>query len=452
MSMKQSRGRHIVVVVTLGSVALFVSAFTNVRGLPTIQDPAPLKSESASTTIRQKAAEGYKLSSEKYARARAYRKEGYWLYFLTAAYSLLVLWVLLRCRVAPLLRNWAESVSGRRWLQLLLFGPTLLLVFGILLLPTDAYGQWRMRRYGLSVESWGSWLWDWIAAQTATLVLGTVIIGLLYYVMRRSPRRWWLFLWLIAVPLLVLIVFVQPILIDPLFNTLEPLDATHPELVDSIEKLLGRAMLTIPREHIYLSKVGDKSTEVDASSEGFGPSKRIFVTDTIIVSEPGAAILHTLGHEIGHYMLSLDWIVFVICLPLSLSLLYFVDQAFVLTLARWGTPWSIRGPDDWASLPVLALVVSLIAIALTPAANTLSRYREHEADRYGLELIHGIVPDAGEAAAQAFQKDAEINLDDPEPPSFIKWWLFDHPPINERTIFCRTYDPWSNGRKPKYVK
>jgi len=452
MSMKRSRGLHLVVIVTLALIALLVNAFTGVAGLRAIQDPAPPKFESASTTVPQEAAEGYKLPSEKYALARAYRKEGYLLYFLTAAYSLLVLWVLLRCRLAPLLRNWAENVSGRRWLQLLLFGPTLLFVFGILLLPTDAYDQWRMRRYGLSVEGWGSWLWDWIAAQTAILVAGTVIIGLLYYAMRRSPKRWWLILWLIAVPLLVLIVFVQPILIDPLFNTFEPLDVTHPELVDSIEKLLGRAKLTIPREHIYLLKVGDKSTEVDASSEGFGPSKRVFVTDTIIVSEPGAAILHTLGHEIGHYVLSLDWIVFVICLPLSLALLCFTDRVFVLALARWGATWSIRGPDDWASLPVLALVVSLIAMVLTPAVNSLSRYREYEADRYGLELIHGIVPDAGEAAAEAFQKDAEINLDDPKPPSFIKWWLFDHPPVNERILFCRTYDPWSNGRKPKYVE
>lgn len=85
-------------------------------------------------------------------------------------------------------------------------------------------------------------------------------------------------------------------------------------------------------------------------------------------------------------------------------------------------------------------------------ANTLSRYREHEADRYGLELIHDSVHNGGEAAAQAYQKDGEINLSDPDPPAFIKWWLFDHPPVNERIVFCRTYDPWAHGESAKYVK
>jgi hypothetical protein len=77
----------------------------------------------------------------------------------------------------------------------------------------------------------------------------------------------------------VLIAFAQPILIDPLCNNFEPLDASHPELVGSIEKLLDRAGLDIPREHIYLLKVSDKTTEVVAASEEFGPTKRIFIAE-----------------------------------------------------------------------------------------------------------------------------------------------------------------------------
>jgi len=119
---------------------------------------------------------------------------------------------------------------------------------------------------------------------------------------------------------------------------------------------------------------------------------------------------------------------------------------------RWGQEWGIRGPDDWASLPVLVFIVAVIAIFLTPLANTVSRYREREADRYGLELIHGIVPNAGNVAADAFQKDAEINLADPDPPALVKWWLFDHPPTTDRIVFLRNYDPWSTNRKPTYVQ
>ena len=395
---------------------------------------------------------GYKLSPEKYARAVAYSRGGYWIYFVTTAYALLILWAMIRWQVAPRLRDWAENHSRRRWLQFSLYAPTLLLIFGVLLLPTAVYAQWNERRYGFSVQSWLSWFADWTTAEIGTLLSGTLIIAIVYFLMRRSPRHWWLFLWMIAVPLILLVVFLQPVAIDPLFNTFEPLGQSHPELVDSIEAIVARAGLVIPREHIYLLKVSDNLTQEWATSEGFGPTKRVFVTDTFIASEPGTAILPQIAHEIGHYVLLLDWVAFVISVLVSLGLLYVIDRLFVRLIARWGDEWKIRGSTDWASLPLLALIVGLIIVALTPAINGLSRYREREADRCGLELIHGIVPNANETAAEAFQKNAEIGLADPDPPKFIRWWLFDHPAANERIIFSRTYDPWSHGRAPRYVK
>ena len=148
--------------------------------------------------------------------------------------------------------------------------------------------------------------------------------------------------------------------------------------------------------------------------------------------------------------MALDWVEFGIAVFLSLGLLFAVNRIFVWAIARWGKDWDILCPSDWASLPVLALIASVVVVALTPAINGLSRYREHEADRCGLELIHGIVPNAGDTAALAFQKDAEIS--DPNPPGFIRWWYFDHPPVTERIAFFRSYDPWSPGAQPRYVK
>jgi STE24 endopeptidase len=409
-------------------------------------------SPESTSEVRNRDVQGYKLSPDKYARAVAYCRGEYWLYFVTTAYTLLLLWAAVRWRLGPRLRDWTEGISRRAWVQLLLYAPTLLLIFGVFLLPTDSYDQWLKRKYGLSVQGWTSWIGDWTAGEMATLLAGTLTIGLVYFTMRRSTRRWWLWLWAIGWPLLVLFALIQPVFIDPWFNTLEPLGVSHPELVDTIKVLLARAGPVIPPEHFYLLKGGDKSIEVDASSEGFGPTKRVFVWDTAIAAEPGPLILHTLGHEMGHYTLLLDRITIAICIPLSLGVLYIINRLLVQVLARWGDEWHIRGPDDWASVPALAFIVVLIVVAFTPGANTISRYREHECDRYGLEVIHGIVPNSGEVAAQAFQVEGEINLQDPDPPAFIAFWLFDHPPLNERIVFCRAYDPWSNGQKPRYVQ
>jgi STE24 endopeptidase len=121
-------------------------------------------------------------------------------------------------------------------------------------------------------------------------------------------------------------------------------------------------------------------------------------------------------------------------------------------LARWGGRWSIRGLDDWASLPVMLLALAVFSFASEPVENSFSRVLEHNADVYGLEAIHGIVSDSPQAAAAAFQILGEIALSDPNPNRFIKFWLYDHPTVGDRVRFAAEYDPWSGGREPKYVK
>ena len=108
--------------------------------------------------------------------------------------------------------------------------------------------------------------------------------------------------------------------------------------------------------------------------------------------------------------------------------------------------------DDWASFPALLLVLALLSFLSSPLENALSRHWEHEADIYGLEVVHGIVPDAGRVAAEAFQILGEINLADPEPSEFIKITRYGHPPLRERVEFASEYDPWSKGEEPQFVK
>jgi STE24 endopeptidase len=394
----------------------------------------------------------YKLSPEKYARAAAYSRAGYWLYFIANAYGLLAFMLFLRWRIAPRLRNWAEGISSRWSVQLLVFAPVLLFLVGLLILPIQVSSQWISLQYKQSVQSWGSWFWDWTMSELMTALFGTLLVGLLYYLIQRRPRSWWFYSWMAAVPIVLLATLLEPVVAEPLFNKFEALEATHPELVASIEKVVAHAGLTIPRDHMYMMMASDKTNEVNAYVAGFGASKRVVLSDTIIAAETGPVILHTLGHEMGHYMLNLDWIAFAVIAPLFLALFYSVHRILQWALARRGSAWDIQGAGDWASLPLLSLIVFVIAFVLTPVSNTLSRIDEHEADRYGLEVIHGIVPNPGEVAAQAFQIEGELNLQDPDPPAFLVFWLFDHPPVNDRIYFCRTYDPWSEGKAPRYVK
>ena len=103
---------------------------------------------------------------------------------------------------------------------------------------------------------------------------------------------------------------------------------------------------------------------------------------------------------------------------------------------------------DWASLPALLLILSIFSFLGDPISNAFSRHFEHQADVYGLEVTHGVIPDAGLAAADSFQVEGQTYLADPDPNPVNVFFFYDHPPISDRIRLCLTYDPWATGRIP----
>jgi STE24 endopeptidase len=354
--------------------------------------------------------------------------------------------------IAAKYRDWAESASDRWWIQGLVFLPLLLLTVDFVELPLHVYGHVLSARYGLSVESWGPWFWDWSKEQLLALALG-LIVGLgLFVLIRSSPRRWWLYAWLAALPVAIFLVFISPWFIDPLFDKFEPLEATQPQLVASIEKLTARAGVPIPPDRMFLMKASEKTNTVDAYVTGLGASKRVVIWDTTIQKATPDETLFILGHELGHYVLGHVWKGFLFFAVMLLVGLYALFRALHWALGRWSGEWRLYGTEDWASFAVLLLLLEVGMFLAAPIGNAFSRMQEHAADVYGLEVTHGIIPDAPEAAAQAFQVLGETDLADPDPSPFITLWLYSHPPLADRLAFAYEYDPWSKGEAPKYVK
>jgi Zn-dependent protease with chaperone function len=387
-----------------------------------------------------------------YARAKAYSNTHYRHFFFDAFYGFLVLLVVLRWRLAPAFRNLAERASARRFVQLIVFAPLLLLTVAIFGIATDINDQSLLRAYGLSVQGWGPWLRDWILNQALMLIVVTLLVGILYAVIRRSPRRWWFYFWLASIPILLAIFFLQPIVIDPLFYTFKPLQTVQPALLSEMQKVVHRGGMEIPADRMFVMNASSKETGLNAYVTGFGASKRVVVWDNTIAKATVPETLFVFGHEMGHYVLLHIPKEISIDAAILLFLLYLGYRLSNGMLARWGATWAIRDLQDWASLPVLIFVMTALAFLATPAFNAVSRHFEHEADRYGLEVIHGIVPNPNQVAAHYFEKSGETNLSDPDPNTFIKVWFFDHPTRPERVHFVATYDPWSKGKEPKYVK
>ena len=417
---------------------------------PGTQQPAPPTGPSVS--IESRTVTAYTLPPDLYRKAHNLSKIRFRLALIGFVYGLIVLWLILRWKLAPRYRDWAEAFSRRRFLQSVVFAPLLLLTIAVLTVPLDIYSEWVEKQYGLSVQGWGSWSWDWVKAEFLSLVIGTILIWLLYIVIRRSSRRWWFYFWLISLPIGIFLFFIGPWVIDPMFHKFEPLQQKNPELTASLEQMVQRAGQDIPPSRMFWMGAGEKTTGLNAYVTGFGASKRIVVWDTTIAKMNTPQIVFAAGHETGHYVLQHIPKGLTFFAVLLLIFFYSGYRSIGWVLTRWGGGWTIRGLDDWASLPVLLLLLSVFSFVASPVASAVSRYLEHQADQYGLEVTHGLTPDSGQAAAQAFQVLGEVDLVDPDPNPMNVFLFYDHPPISDRVRFCLTYDPWAKGGHGEFVR
>jgi STE24 endopeptidase len=394
----------------------------------------------------------YTLPPDKYAKARHLARIGYVAGILVPLYSLLIFYLLLRWGWSVKFRDWAEAVSSWRIVQAAIYTAAFNSVVALLNLPIGMWFHWLYRENDLVIQGWGSWFGD----RGKMLLIGTVIATILVFagasIIRRSPRRCWLYFWLGSIPFLIFIIFLTPLVIDPLFNKFEPLAEHDPQLVNDLERVVHRAGLDIPPQRMFLMKASEKVKFVNAYVTGLGASKRVVVWDTTIAKMTRPQILYVFGHEMGHYVLNHIYKGLIVAAFGLLVCFFLTARISRRWLERHSAAWKIRGPADWAALPVYAIPILLLTFVSTPISNAYSRYDEHQADQYGLEVTHGLTSDSGQIAAQSFQILGEIDLEDPAPNRLEILWYWDHPWIGDRIQFALHYDPWSKGESGEFVK
>jgi Zn-dependent protease with chaperone function len=281
-------------------------------------------------------------------------------------------------------------------------------------------------------------------------LIGGLLTMLMFWVIRKSPTRWWFWFWIPAGVIVIAGVFVTPYVLDPLFNRFEPLARSDATLVAQLEQVVARGGLSIPPERMFLMRASAKSTEMNAYVTGFGASKRVVVWDTTIAKSTPDGIAFLFAHEMGHYALNhIPLGVTLACAGL-LPFFWLGYQGQRWLLRRYGAAWRIPSQRDWAALVVLLLVLTTIATLAEPVENAFSRAIEHNADVYGQEAVHGIVADPQAVAQRSFQVLGEDSLDDPTPHPLFDFWFDTHPSIRSRAAFAEAYDPWATGMRPKY--
>jgi Zn-dependent protease with chaperone function len=437
-------------------------------GLPghgkTSQHPTPRAAPQPAAAMESKATAGqqpagaaqaeahYVLTPEKRAKAIAYSRAQYLLYFAGIALSLAIYGFFWRIGFAVLLREWVRRVSARRFVQCVIFAPLFLAAVRVLEFPLHYYWGFTLEHhYDLSTQGFGSWMADWAKDLGLTAVAGIILVWVFCSLVRRSPRRWWLYFWLASIPITLAFILIEPCVVEPLFYHFTPLEKTQPALTDRIEKMLGHAGLTIPRSRIYEMNASAKTRLVNAYVSGLGSSKRVVVWDTTLKKLNSDQTLLVLGHEAGHY--ALHHIPKEFALDETLFLVLFYVGFVVLNgiVEREGVRTVVEGAGDLASLPIVLLVLTVLVFVASPALNGISRHYEHQADQFGLEVAYGIVVDPNTADVHSFQISGEEDLEDPDPNPFVRFWLYTHPPLEERIRFAASYRPWAEGKPLEFV-
>jgi STE24 endopeptidase len=375
-------------------------------------------------------------------KALRYHRGKTWLWLFGIAWGFLLPALALFTGLSARVRDGARRV-GRNWFfTVALYGAALTLLAWLAGLPLAWYTEFvREHAYGLSNQTPGKWFGDSVKGLVLGMIASALLLWMPYLLLRRSPRRWWLWTGLGAMPLLVFFIFISPLWIDPMFNKFGPMQDQRLEA--QILSLAQRAGIEGGRVYEVEKSVDTES--VNAYVTGFGGSKRIVLWDTILRKLNERQLLFVMGHEMGHYVLRHVLMNLVLAGALILLSLYAVHRLSGWFIERWKHRFRFDRLDDVASFPLLVLIVSLVSLIVTPVPLAFSRWAEHEADRFGLELTRD-----NRAAAEAFARLQSENLAVPYHSTLYKLWNDSHPPIGERIDFINGYRPWATGQPLKY--
>lgn len=362
------------------------------------------------------------LPPEAHVKAQHYTQGGHWLLLWGFIISVAISWIIIRTGVLTKVEQGVERKKGRPFLASFLVAAVFTAISWVLGLPWSAYSSWwRQKQYGLTSQAFVGWLTENLMGTAISLVFTSLFLALLYLLIRRARRLWWLWAGGLTACFIIFGMLLAPVYIEPLFNkyTPAPPGPVRDEVV-AMAKSVG-----IPSDKIFVYNGSKQSNAYTANVSGLGGSARVAMSD--VMFQKGADIAEVrgvVGHEMGHYAHQHSLWITGIFSVLAIIAFFIVDRTF---------PWfasvlnakGVTGIADPAGLPVLAVILAVLGLIGGPITNTLIREVESDADRYS--LVNFNEPDG---LAKALVKTIEYRA---ATPSKLEEVLFyDHPAVSIR--------------------
>jgi len=312
--------------------------------------------------------------------------------------------------------GWGFIVSG------LIFFGVLSALTGLLRVPFNLYSTFVIEgRYGFNTTTLRTWLLDLAKGLVLTALLGGFLLWLLLFLVLYGGSTWWLWAWLLAGGFELLLLWISPVIIAPLFNKFEPIE--NQGLKERIRCLIEKAGLRV--KGVFRMDASKRSKHTNAFFTGLGRNKRIVLFDTLLQSHPEDEILGVLAHEAGHWKKKHMLKQIALLEGLSFVMLYGVSR--FLTWPLLYETFGFQEPRSYIGLFLIGTLLSLLSYFFQPLGSAISRRFENEADDFSLELMKTPEPLSG-----ALRRLAADNLENLNPHPFYTWVYYSHPPLIER--------------------
>ncbi|MED3572451.1 M48 family metallopeptidase [Cytobacillus praedii] len=370
--------------------------------------------------------------SEEYSKVRNL------LFFLSTPFEWLFYLFVLLLGLGNAFKKWAVQSSKFKavqsaiylfWLSLFAFAATT---------PLSYISYSLSKSYNISTQSFSSWMKDELIDFWVNFGMMIIIVGVLYWLINKSRKRWWLFAWLLSIPFTLFMMFLQPVVIDPLYNDFYPLK--NKELEAKILELAAKA--NIPAEHVFEVNMAEKTNSLNAYVNGIGSNSRIVLWDTTLNRLNDDQILFIMAHEMAHYVEKHIYFGIAGYLLLSLVGLYLSARIMEYVIGKWGKVLKVPAVNDIRSLPVFLMILSMLLFISSPLSNFVSRYQESRADKYAIEMTKNT-----DAAIGTFQELTRAGLSQVNPPLLVKVFRYGHPTMLERISMLEEYEINHQSRK-----
>jgi len=340
-----------------------------------------------------------------------------WMLLWGLVVSAIVTWLIVRSGI--LRRIETKLKRGGFAVRAFVVGAIYLIVDSILTLPWSLYADWwREKSYGRTSQPLADFLLQGGISMLISALLGGIFLMLLYLLIRKAGRTWWLWSGGLTAIVLAFVMLLAPVLIEPLFNKYEPVPPG--KVRDAVVEMAGRA--GVPPSKVYMYNGSRQSNNFTANAGGVGSTARVAISDVALKNASLEEVRAVTGHEIGHYVLKHSWWGILFFSVLAIILFWLAEKLYPRFARAFGSDARIEDPRG---APILVFTASLLGLLALPLLNTFARTLETQADQYSLETEN--LPDA---LSSALVKTAEYRY--PRPGRIEELVFYDHPSVEAR--------------------